>query len=142
MKKLLALALVLVLILALIPAAHADLADTLLSVWIKQVNETGGDAGTYSYVRHGNLIVLKFVGGYADDLYEAAKTDEDFKAIWDGIAEAVAEESKQLQEGLDPYSVIVIDCIVSAKDESVVLMAASCGEIIIDLLNGISIFAE
>lgn len=143
MKKLLALALVLVLILALIPAAHADLVDTAMKMLVKQSNDQTGENGTYSYVRHGNLIIYKFVGEYFDELYAMALEDEDMKEIYDGIAEALAEEQANVQEALDGYSsVVFVDCVVSAKDPTVVYLAAANGEIIIDLLNGISIFAE
>lgn len=143
MKKLLSLALVLVLILALIPAAHADLVDTAMKMLVKQSNEQTGENGTYSYVRHGNLIIYKFVGEYFDELYAMALEDEDMKEIYDGIAEALAEEQANVQEALDGYSsVVFVDCVVSAKDPTVVYLAAANGEIIIDLLNGISIFAE
>lgn len=143
MKKLLALALALVLILALVPAAHADLVDTAMKMLVKQSNEQTGENGTYSYVRHGNLIIYKFVGEYFDELYAMALEDEDMKEIYDGIAEALAEEQANVQEALDGYSsVVFVDCVVSAKDPTVVYLAAANGEIIIDLLNGISIFAE
>lgn len=143
MKKLLSLALVLVLILALIPAANADLVDTAMKMLVKQSNDQTGENGTYSYVRHGNLIIYKFVGEYFDELYAMALEDEDMKEIYDGIAEALAEEQANVQEALDGYSsVVFVDCVVSAKDPTVVYLAAANGEIIIDLLNGISIFAE
>lgn len=143
MKKLLSLALVLVLILALVPAAHADLVDTAMKMLVKQSNDQTGENGTYSYVRHGNLIIYKFVGEYFDELYDMALEDDDMKEIYDGIAEALAEEQANVQEALDGYSsVVFVDCVVSAKDPTVVYLAAANGEIIIDLLNGISIFAE
>lgn len=143
MKRIIALALALVLVFALIPAAHADLVDTALKLLVKQSNEATGDVGTYSYVRKGNLIIYKFVGEYFDELYDMALEDEDMKEFWDGLAESIAEEQASVQEALDSYSsVVFVDCVVSARDESVVYLAAANGEVIIDLLNGISIFAE
>lgn len=141
MKKLLSLALVLVLIMALIPAAHADVADTFLEAAIAVANENDAIPGLYEYQRVGNLCMINYHSKDTDTCYTTALKTKAYLPVWKLVVDAFAEECKNVSEGLATFApdVVLVYNIISETEPRTLYATFVGDQVIYDAARGISV---